>query len=71
MRGWERKDITDILVKHHEELREASLGLANSGDPEGWRELDDDCIVIEDFLEEAFGMEWQGDHFLDSHKNLV
>ena len=74
MRTWERKDITDILVKHHEELRDQSIELSlrgGVGDFAKSQKIDDDCIVIEDFLEETFGMEWQGVHFLDSHKNLV
>ena len=29
MRSWEKKDITDILIKHHEELREASKKLSD------------------------------------------
>ena len=73
MRSWERKDIIDILVAHHKELHEASVELSDGGSScqLASGELDDDCLVIENFLEETFGMEWQGDHFLDSHKNLV
>lgn len=73
MRTWEKKDIIDILIKHHEELREASVELSDGGSScqEAGLELDDDCIVIEDFLHESFGMEWQGDHFRDSHGNAV
>ncbi len=67
MRSWETKDITDILIEHHEELREqASLLEWTDGE-----KLDDKCIVIESFLEETFGMEWQGDHFVDSHGNTL
>ena len=64
MRSWEKKDITDILIKHHEELSEASkqgvrFGTHPSND-QGSGELDDDCIVIEEFLESTFGIEWDG-----------
>ena len=68
MRSWEKKDIIDILIKHHGELLEASLELANGGDQQGALEFDDDCIVIEDFLQETFGIEWQGDNFLKPNK---
>jgi len=71
MRSWEKKDITDILIKHHDELREVSVELAlrgGVGDFAKSQKMDDDCIVIEDFLEESFGIEWQGDHFLQSNK---
>jgi len=74
MRSWETKDITDILIKHHEELRASSTKLAVRGQVGDFRESqnqDDDCIVIESFLEESFGIEWQGDHFLDAHGNAV
>ena len=63
MRSWETKDITDILIKHHEELREASVELSAKGTDtaqEAGLELDDDCIVIESFLEEDFGIWWDG-----------
>ena len=75
MRSWETKDITDILIKHHGELREASLKLLGGGlGTESFLagdKLDDDCIVIESFLEDTFGLEWQGNHFLDAHGNAV
>ena len=74
MRSWERKDITDILIKHHEELRDTSVELSlrgGVGDFAKAQKVDDDCIVIEDFLHESFGMDWQGDHFHDSHGNTV
>ena len=70
MRSWERKDITDILIKHHEELRETSLKLLRlkviSPMTRASRidKLDDDCIVIESFLEDTFGIEWDGLKFL-------
>ena len=61
MRSWEKKDITDILIKHHEELREASVELMKGeGSFRAGDELDDDCIVIESFLEEDFGIWWDG-----------
>ena len=74
MRSWEKKDITDILIKHHEELRESSTKLAlrgRVGDFRESQEQDDECIAIESFLEESFGIEWQGDHFRDAHGNAV
>ena len=71
MRSWEKKDITDILIKHHEELR-ASIPEDDAEQVKPiWTEVDDDCIVIEEFLESTFGIEWQGNHFLDAHGNAV
>ncbi len=66
MRTWEKKDIIDILIKHHEELREASVELSDGGSScqEAGLELDDDCIVIEEFLESTLGIEWDGLKFL-------
>ena len=67
MRTWERKDITDILIKHHEELRASSTKLALRGGVGDFRKSqdeDDDCIVIEEFLESTFGIEWDGLRFL-------
>ena len=69
MRSWEKKDITDILIAHHKELSEASCKLSeydceNDSLPRGRDELDDDCIVIENFLEETFGITWDGLKFL-------
>ena len=69
MRSWEKKDITDILIKHHGELRESSKKLARDQQllqgvtttfTQASDELDDDCIVIEEFLESTFGIEWDG-----------
>ena len=65
MRSWETKDITDILIKHHEELRGASVKLIEGEGKVFCEELDDDCIVIENFLEDTFGIEWDGLKFLD------
>ena len=60
MRSWEKKDITDILIKHHEELR-ASIPEDDEEQVKPlWTEVDDDCIVIENFLEEGFGIWWDG-----------
>ena len=64
MRSWETKDITDILIKHHKELHEASVELGDGGDHKGATEIDDDCLVIENYLEEKFGIEWDGLKFL-------
>ena len=63
MRSWEKKDITDILIKHHKELSESSTKLAlrgSVGDFAKSQKIDDDCIVIESFLEEDFGIWWDG-----------
>ncbi len=63
MRSWEKKDITDILIKHHEELRASSTKLALRGQMGDFRksqDADDSCIVIESFLEEECGIEWDG-----------
>ena len=72
MRSWERKDITDILIAYHKELRKESVEEEKSDDTfmESDR-LDDDCIVIENFLEETFGIIWTGLKFLDAHKNTI
>ena len=60
MRSWEKKDITDILIKHHGELR-ASIPEDDAEQVKPiWTEVDDDCIVIESFLEEDFGIWWDG-----------
>ena len=73
MRSWEKKDITDILIKHHGELRESSKKLARDQQllqgvtttfTQASDELDDDCIVIEEFLESTFGLQWAGTEFI-------
>ena len=67
MRSWERKDITDILIKHHEELRASSTKLALRGQVGDFRESqnqDDDRIVIEEFLESTFSLRWSGTEWL-------
>ena len=67
MRSWEKKDITDILIKHHGELRTSSTKLALRGQVGDFRESqnqDDDCIVIEEFLESTFGLQWAGTEWL-------
>ena len=78
MRTWESKDIIDILIEHHNELLEASEKLINGkGSLKGelgvtlGEQLDDKCIVIENYLEITFGIEWTGFKFIDSHKNLI
>ena len=73
MRSWEKKDITDILIKHHKEQHEASVELSDGGSScqEAGVELDDDCLVIENFLEDTFGIEWDGLCFRDSHRNKI
>ena len=69
MRSWERKDIVDILLAHHKELSERSADMYLSQNASD--RLDDKCLVIENFLEETWGIEWDGLKFIDSHKNLV
>ena len=67
MRSWERKDITDILIKHHKELSASSIKLALRGEAGDFRksqDADDDCIVIEEFLETGFSLRWSGTEWL-------
>ena len=58
MRSWEKTHITDILMDYHAELSETCRGLGEDGD-----NIDDHCIVIEDYLHETFGIEWKGDYW--------
>jgi hypothetical protein len=76
MRSWESKDIIDILVDHHKDLLDHSevVGRKALGQDLFYHEsekLDDKCIVIENFLEETFGIEWKGQHFSDTHGNQI
>ena len=64
MRSWEKRDIVDILQDHHRDLIKASKELANGGDNEGSNEIDNDAIVIENYLEANHGLEWDGTQFL-------
>ena len=64
MRTWERKDIIDILVAHHKELRDSIPEDDEEQVKPLWTEVDDNCIVIENFLEETFGIIWDGLDFL-------
>jgi hypothetical protein len=64
MRSWEKKDITDILIAHHKELRESIPEDDAEQVKPLWTEVDDNCIVIENFLEETFGIIWDGLKFL-------
>ena len=72
MRSWERKDIIDILIAYHKELSEASAELSDGGSScqLASGELDDDCIVIENFLEEDFGIWWDGLKFRRPKENI-
>ena len=63
MRRWEKRDIVDVLKDHHTELNKASKELADGGDNEGSNQLDDDAIVIENYLESKHGLEWDGNQF--------
>ena len=62
MRSWEKKDITDILIKFHEQLTNSQ---SESARPD--YDIDDDCIVIENFLEENYKIIWDG---LKFHKDI-
>jgi len=68
MRSWEKLDITDILKEYHGQLVQASTELADGGDHEGWRECDDKALVIEDYLEETYSVEWDGIKFIKQEK---
>ncbi len=60
MRSWEARDIVDILIEHHTDLRKASVELSDGGDYEGSDAIDDDIIIIEEFLEKQFSVKWDG-----------
>jgi len=64
MRSWEKRNIIDVLKDHHSDLIKASKELANGGDNEGSNQIDDDAIVIENYLETNHGLEWDGTQFL-------
>ena len=64
MRSWEKRNIIDVLKDHHRDLIKASKELANGGDNEGSNQIDDDAIVIENYLETNHGLEWDGTQFL-------
>ena len=68
MRSWDKLDITDILKEYHTQLVEASVELGEGGDHEGWREHDDKAMVIEDYLQEAHSLEWDGLKFITQEK---
>ena len=64
MRNWEERDIVDILKEHHTDLRKASVELSDGGDYAGSDAIDDDIIIIEEFLEKQFSVKWYGTQFL-------
>lgn len=64
MRTWEVRDIKDIMLDHHRELSGASVELLEGGDLAGSDKLDDDCLVIEHYLEVEHGLEWNGEKFV-------
>ena len=64
MRSWEKRNIVDVLKDHHTDLNKASKELADSGDNEGSNEIDNDAIVIENYLETEHSLEWDGTKFL-------
>tara|TARA_B100000886_G_scaffold332933_1_gene286220 strand:- start:681 stop:896 length:216 start_codon:yes stop_codon:yes gene_type:complete len=61
---WEARNIVDILREHHADLIEASVKLSEGGDFEGAYAIDDDIIIIEEFLEKQFSVKWYGKQFL-------
>ena len=66
-----KRDIVDILKDHHRDLIKASKELANGGDNEGSNEIDNDAIIIENYLEADHGLAWDGINcwWLVIHKN--
>ena len=64
MRSWGKRDIVDVLKDYHTDLNKASKELANGGDNEGSNEIDNDAIVIANYLETNHGLEWDGIQFL-------
>ena len=64
MRSWEERDITDVLKTHHSDLVKASTELSDGGDYAGADEIDDDIIIIEEYLEKQHGIKWYGTEFL-------
>ena len=64
MRSWEKRDIVDVLKDHHTDLIKASKELADSGDNEGSNEIDNDALVIENYLESEHSLQWDGIQFL-------
>jgi hypothetical protein len=64
MRSWEERDIVDILKERHDELNKASVELSEGGDYEGSDAIDDDLLIIEEFLEKQFSIKWYGTEFL-------
>ena len=64
MRSWEKRNIIDVLKDHHSDLIKASKELSNGGDNEGSNEIDNDAIIIENYLETNHGLEWDGTKFL-------
>ena len=70
MRSWEKKDITDILIAHHKELRDSMPEDDAEQMKPLWTEVDDNCIVIENFLEEDFGIWWDGLKFCRPKENI-
>ena len=68
MRSWEKRNIVDILKDHHRELNKASKELADGGDNGGSDEIDDDAIIIENYLESEHDLQWDGIQFLKTKK---
>ena len=68
MRTWDKLHITDILKEYHTQLVDASVELHEGGDHEGGTEYDDKAMVIEDYLQEAHSVEWDGLKFIAQEK---
>jgi hypothetical protein len=67
MRSWDRIDIIDILMEYHKDLEAEGVRLSiqgNAGDFKKSQILDDKCVIIEQYLEEAFSIEWTGLKFV-------
>lgn len=67
MKEWEKRDIVDVLRDHHADLGKAAVELGEGGDHEGSVKIDNDIIVVEQFLESEHGIKWDGTQFLEHH----
>ena len=65
MRSWEKRNIIDVLKDHHTALIKASKELSSGGDNEGSNQIDNDVIVIENYLETEHSLEWDGIQFIE------
>ena len=63
------RDIIDILTEHHALLKCRSKFLIRKGNDKGALALDDDCRVIETYLETSHDLEWDGTKFVATEDN--